>query len=188
MVLGGPDATFSPAVYAEAEFIVRGEAEDVMSEFVAAWRRGAPGGRFEARGFPDLSTAPLPRFDLLNLKHYLHVGVQFSRGCPYNCEFCNVVELNGRVPRFKPAERVLRELDSLHALGYRGHVDIVDDNLIGNPVAARSFLGALAAWGEAHHHPFEFSSRGTRLARRAQPISQQRIRHDRASEESRQTN
>ncbi len=158
VVMGGPDVTFSPEVYAEAEFIVLGEAEDVMAGFVAAWRDGAPGGRFEAQGFPDLRTSPAPRFDLLKLERYLHVGVQSSRGCPYNCEFCNVIDLNGRVPRFKTAKQLLRELDMLHALGYRGHVDIVDDNLIGNPAAARALLGELCVWGEARGHPFEFSS------------------------------
>jgi radical SAM superfamily enzyme YgiQ (UPF0313 family) len=158
VVMGGPDATSSPAVYAEAEFLVLGEAEEVMAEFVTAWRSGAARGRFEAQGFPDLGKSPLPRFDLLKLQHYLHVGVQFSRGCPYNCEFCNVIELNGRVPRHKAADQVLRELDALHALGYRGHVDFVDDNLIGNRGAARSLLTALAAWNEKRRHPFEFSS------------------------------
>ena len=158
VVVGGPDVTASPAVYGDAEFRVLGEAEELMGEFVAAWRAGAAGGTFEAKSFPDMTQSPLPRFDLLKLKDYMHVGVQFSRGCPYNCEFCNVIELNGRVPRFKTSDQMLKELDSLHALGHRGHVDFVDDNFIGNRKAARSFLAALGDWHKRNGYPFEFSS------------------------------
>jgi radical SAM superfamily enzyme YgiQ (UPF0313 family) len=158
VVIGGPDVTSSPDVYDEVEFRVLGEAEAIMADFVAAWRTGAAEGDFVATEFPDLRTSPLPRFDLLKLRHYLHVGVQFSRGCPYQCEFCNVIELNGRVPRFKTTAQMLRELDALHALGYRGHVDFVDDNLIGNAKGVQPFLEALADWGEAHGHPFEYST------------------------------
>ncbi len=158
VVVGGPDVTASPDRYAEADFRVLGEAEDVIDEFVAAWRRGETRGLFRAEGFPDLKRSPIPRFDLLEFEHYMHVGVQFSRGCPYNCEFCNVIELNGRVPRFKQSDQILRELDHLHDLGYRGHVDFVDDNLIGNRRAARGFLTALGAWQQRRGHPFEFTS------------------------------
>lgn len=158
VVVGGPDVTASPGRYEEADFRVLGEAEDVMGEFVAAWRRGDARGLFRAAGFPDLKRSPIPRFDLLHLEHYMHVGVQFSRGCPYNCEFCNVIELNGRVPRFKQSNQILRELDCLRDLGYRGHVDFVDDNLIGNRRAARGFLTALGEWQKRRDRPFEFTS------------------------------
>ncbi len=158
VVVGGPDVTASPDRYVEAEFRVLGEAEDVMDAFVTAWRRGDTRGLFTAEGFPDLKRSPIPRFDLLKLEHYMHVGVQFSRGCPYNCEFCNVIELNGRVPRFKQTDQILGELDCLYDLGYRGHVDFVDDNIIGNRRAARSFLTALGAWQKRRGIPFEFTS------------------------------
>jgi len=157
-VIGGPDVSSSPAVYAEADFLIRGEAEDIMADFVAAWRGGARRGDFVATEFPDMRNSPLPRFDLLKLEHYLHVGVQYSRGCPFNCEFCDVIELNGRVPRCKTSRQLLGELDALHALGYRGHIDFVDDNLIGNPRAIMPFLAALGDWSERRGHPFEFSS------------------------------
>ena len=98
---------------------------------------------FTAPRFPDVTRSPVPRFDLLKLDRYLHVGVQYSRGCPFDCEFCNVIDLNGRVPRAKTTPQVLRELDALHALGYRGHVDFVDDNLIGNRQALKPFLREL---------------------------------------------
>ncbi len=157
VVMGGPDVTSSPAVYAEAEFRVLGEAEGIMDQFVAAWLAGKRQGVFIAKTFPDLGTSPLPRFDLLRFEHYMHVGVQFSRGCPFGCEFCNVIELNGRVPRIKSTEQIFRELDSLYALGYRGHVDVVDDNLIGNRRVIKAILTELGLWLRRRGHPFEFS-------------------------------
>ncbi len=158
VVMGGPDVTASPDVYREVEFRVLGEAEAVMADFVAAWRRGETRGDFTAREFPDLETSPLPRFDLLKLEHYLHVGVQFSRGCPFRCEFCNVIELNGRTPRLKSTPQIMRELTALYDLGYRGHIDFVDDNLIGNQRAVRPLLRSLIEWGERHGHPFAYST------------------------------
>jgi radical SAM superfamily enzyme YgiQ (UPF0313 family) len=158
VVVGGPDATGSPEVYAAADFRVLGEAEEVLADFLTAWQAGAESGVFIAHRFPDVTRSPVPRFDLLKLDHYLHVGVQYSRGCPFDCEFCNVIDLNGRVPRAKSAAQVLRELDALHALGYRGHVDFVDDNLIGNRRALKPFLRELRAWLEAKNWPFEFTT------------------------------
>ncbi|HEX8908444.1 MAG TPA: B12-binding domain-containing radical SAM protein [Anaeromyxobacteraceae bacterium] len=158
VVVGGPDATCAPDVYAAAEFRVLGEAEEIIADFVAAWCGGAPSGTFAATRFPDLTRSPVPRFDLLKLDRYLHVGVQFSRGCPFSCEFCNVIELNGRSPRTKTSAQMLRELDALRALGYRGHVDFVDDNLIGNRKAVKPFLQELAAWLRARGRPFEFTT------------------------------
>lgn len=158
VVVGGPDATCAPEVYARAEFRVLGEAEEILAEFLAAWRDGAAGGLFVAPRFPDLTRSPVPRFDLLRLDRYLHVGVQFSRGCPFECEFCNVIDLNGRLPRTKTPAQLLRELDALRALGYRGHVDFVDDNLIGNRKAVKPFLRELAAWLAARGRPFEFTT------------------------------
>jgi radical SAM superfamily enzyme YgiQ (UPF0313 family) len=158
VVVGGPDATCEPEAYATADFRVLGEVEDIISDFLAAWSDGAVKGTFVAEQFPDLARSPVPRFDLLRLGDYLHIGVQFSRGCPFSCEFCNVIELNGRAPRTKTPEQVLGELEALRALGYRGHVDFVDDNLIGSRKAARQFLPELAAWVRKRHWPFEFST------------------------------
>ena len=158
VVVGGPDVTASPGVYADADFRVLGEAEELMGDFVSAWRAGDTRGVFAAASFPDLTRSPLPRFDLLKLEHYMHVGVQFSRGCPFSCEFCNVIELNGRVPRFKSTDQMLRELDALYELGHRVRVEFVDDNLIGNRKAARAFLTALGDWRERRGYPFEFTS------------------------------
>ena len=159
IAIGGPDATSSPHIYAAADFRVLGEAEGIIDTFVAAWEAGERAGDFEAPKYQvDVRTSPIPRFDLLKFEDYLFLGVQFSRGCPFTCEFCDIIELYGRVPRTKTAPQMLAELDALYALGYRGHVDFVDDNLIGNKKAVRAFLPHLKAWQEAHDFPFEFST------------------------------
>ena len=159
VVVGGPDVTSTPGIYRSANFRVLGEAEEIMEDFVAAWRSGAEEGVFEApMGQTDVTRSPTPRFDLLKLEHYLHVGIQFSRGCPFNCEFCDIIELYGRVPRTKTNEQVLAELDALYALGYRGHIDFVDDNLIGNKKALKKFLPDLQRWLTRKNFPFEFST------------------------------
>lgn len=159
VVVGGPDVTSSPPVYQAANFQVLGEAEEIMVDFISAWRNGAREGVFEApMGKTDVTKSPLPRFDLLKLDQYLHVGIQFSRGCPFSCEFCDIIELYGRVPRTKTTEQIMAELNALYALGYRGHVDFVDDNLIGNKKALRKFLPNLKRWQDEKRFPFEFST------------------------------
>src|ERR1019366_6549917 len=142
-----------------ANFRVLGEAEGVIEQFVEAWEAGAREGLFEAEKFQvDVTTSPIPRFDLLKFDDYLHIGVQFSRGCPFTCEFCDIIELYGRVPRAKTNPQMLAELDELYRLGYRGHVDFVDDNLIGNKKAVRKFMPELKAWLERNDYPFEFTT------------------------------
>ena len=159
VVVGGPGVTSSPHLYKRANFQVLGEAEGIIDKFITAWEAGATEGVFEAEKFTvDVTKTPIPRFDLLKFDHYLHVGVQFSRGCPFTCEFCDIIELYGRVPRAKTNAQMLAELEALYQLGYRGHVDFVDDNLIGNKKAVRSFLLDLRSWLEQHDYPFEFTT------------------------------
>ena len=159
VAIGGPDAMSSPDIYRHADFLVLGEAEGLIGQFVEAWSAGAATGVFEGVKFQaDVTKSPTPRFDLLKFEHYLYVGVQFSRGCPFNCEFCDIIELYGRVPRAKTNEQMLAELDTLYRLGHRGHVDFVDDNLIGNKKALKRFLPALSAWQKQRGYPFQFST------------------------------
>lgn len=159
VAVGGPAPTSDPENYEEADFLVLGEAEGIVHEFVAAWERGVRRGRFIAPKFQaDVTQSPLPRFDLLTFSNYLYVGVQFSRGCPFTCEFCDIIELYGRKPRTKTTPQILAELDRLLALGHRGHVDFVDDNLIGNKKAVKLFLPELKAWQERNGYPFRFST------------------------------
>ena len=159
VAVGGPDPTSSPQVYVAADFRVLGEVEGIIGDFVAALDAGERSGCFTAPKFTiDVTTSPIPRFDLLKFEHYLYVGVQYSRGCPFTCEFCDIIELYGRVPRAKTTSQMLAELETLYQLGYRGHVDFVDDNLIGNKKALKIFLPQLAAWLKARDYPFEFST------------------------------
>lgn len=159
VVVGGPAVTSTPDIYEEADFRVLGEAEGVIDAFIAAWESGAREGLFEVEKFTvDVTRSPIPMFSLLNFDYYLHVGVQFSRGCPFTCEFCDIIELYGRVPRAKTNSQMLAELDKLYTLGYRGHVDFVDDNLIGNKKAVRTFMPELTAWLEKNDFPFEFTT------------------------------
>ena len=159
VAVGGPDPTSSPEIYAAADFRVLGEAEGIIATFIAAREAGARTGCFTAEKFTvDVTTSPIPRFDLLKFDQYLYVGVQYSRGCPFTCEFCDIIELYGRVPRAKTTPQMLAELEALYQLGYRGHVDFVDDNLIGNKKALRTLLPALADWLRARDYPFEFST------------------------------
>ncbi|WP_082541100.1 B12-binding domain-containing radical SAM protein [Pseudolabrys sp. Root1462] len=159
VAVGGPDVTSSPHLYTAADFRILGEAETVIDDFVAAWERGERAGVFEAEKFTaDVTKTPIPRFDLLDFNHYLYICVQYSRGCPFTCEFCDIIELYGRKPRTKTNEQMLAELSRLYALGYRGHVDFVDDNLIGNKKAIKGFLPELKTWQQAHNYPFEFST------------------------------
>lgn len=159
IVLGGPDPTGSPETYVQADFIVAGEAEAIIDRFVEAWEVGQRRGRFTAEKFKaDVTKTPVPRFDLIQPRDYLYMDLQFSRGCPFTCEFCDIIELYGRVPRIKTIEQMLHELDALYNAGYRGHVDFVDDNFIGNKRAVKAFLPHLIAWQRAHDYPFELAT------------------------------
>ena len=157
--VGGPDPTSRPTIYERADFRVLGEVENIIADFVADWRAGVRAGRYDAPKFQaDVTRTPIPRWDLIDFKDYLFVGLQFSRGCPFNCEFCDIIELYGRVPRTKTVPQILAELQRLMDLGHRGHVDFVDDNLIGNKKALKKLLPELAAWQRERGYPFMFST------------------------------
>jgi hypothetical protein len=159
VAVGGPDVSSSPHVYERANFRVVGEAEGAIDTFITAIDNGSNEGLFESPKFQvDVTKTPKPRFDLLKFEQYMHLGVQYSRGCPFTCEFCDIIELYGRVPRTKTAVQMLEELETLYQLGYRGHVDFVDDNLIGNKKALKAFLPHLIQWLEERDYPFEFST------------------------------
>jgi radical SAM superfamily enzyme YgiQ (UPF0313 family) len=158
VVAGGPDPTSQPEVYRSADYLVLGEAECSLAPFLADLARGASSGTYAPAEKPEMTNSPIPRFDLLELKNYLMIGVQFSRGCPFDCEFCDIVELYGRNPRTKTPQQVVTELDTLYRLGHRGHVDFVDDNLIGNKGKAKEILQAVKAWSDDRGHPFFFST------------------------------
>lgn len=159
VAVGGPDVMSSPDEFMHADFVVVGEAEGVIDQLVDAWRTGVERLVVTAERFKaDVTASPVPRFDLLKRERYLQMAVQFSRGCPFTCEFCDIIELFGRKPRTKTTEQMLAELECLRALGYRGHVTFVDDNLIGNKKAVKAFLPDLIRWQEENGFPFDFST------------------------------
>jgi radical SAM superfamily enzyme YgiQ (UPF0313 family) len=159
VVVGGPDPTSRPEIYEAADFAVLGEVEGSLQAFLDDWRAGAKSGCYVAPKFTiDVTQTPTPRYDLLKFEDYTYIGVQFSLRCLFLCEFCDIIELYGRVPRTKGFDQILRELDRLYELGYRGHVDFVDDNLIGNKKAVKEFLPLLAEWQKARDYPFAFST------------------------------
>ena len=158
VVVGGPDPTSSPHVYREASHLVLGEGEVTVPQFLADLARGEAKPVYQDAAKADVSQSPVPRFDLLRFDLYNHVGIQFCRGCPFNCEFCDIIELYGRRPRAKTPEQILQELQTLYDLGYRGHVDLVDDNFIGNKKLVKELLPRMKVWLEERNWPFEFST------------------------------
>jgi hypothetical protein len=158
VIIGGPDASAIPQHYRESTHLVLGEAEATLPMFLDDFRAGRAARIYQSDRFCDISRTPVPRFDLLKFRHYEYMAVQFSRGCPFLCEFCDVPEVYGRVPRTKSPMQMLAELQTLHELGYRGHIHIVDDNFIGNKRAASRMLFPLQTWLGERHWPFEFSA------------------------------
>ncbi|MCE5336352.1 MAG: B12-binding domain-containing radical SAM protein [Desulfobacteraceae bacterium] len=160
---GGPYATSLPdeILEAGADFLVRGEAEETISRLVASLRAGTPGAVFEESGKPDITKSPVPRFDLLRFEDYAMIPIQTSRGCPFDCEFCDVVNLNGRTPRHKNPDQVIRELEAIYNHGWRSQVFICDDNFVGNKQHARAVLQKLIPWMKSHGEPFVFATQAS---------------------------
>ncbi|MBS1787067.1 MAG: B12-binding domain-containing radical SAM protein [Acidobacteria bacterium] len=156
VVVGGPYITTNAADLPEADHIFLGEAETTLPEFVRDIELGQPKRTYQAAERPALTSTPAPDFRLVDLRQYSAMSVQYSRGCPFQCEFCDIIEIYGRVPRTKTNDQVLGELDSLLNLGWRGMVFIVDDNFIGNKRNVKTLLPKLAEWSERHNHPFSF--------------------------------
>jgi radical SAM superfamily enzyme YgiQ (UPF0313 family) len=158
VAVGGPLTHAMPEkLLAQADWICFGEAESIMDELVADLRAHRRGKRYQGGNKTDMHRVALPRFDLIaNPNDYAAMAIQFSRGCPFQCEFCDIIEIYGRVPRTKAPAQVLAELDALKSLGFGGYVFLVDDNFIGNKVKAKAMLRELAAWNRRNRHPFSF--------------------------------
>jgi len=158
-VVGGPYATALPQECEDADFRVLDEGEITIPMFLEALARGEKGGVFRSDGVkPDVTTTPVPRFDLLEFDAYSEMSVQFSRGCPFLCEFCDIIILYGRKPRTKHPAQLLAELDRLYELGWRRSIFVVDDNFIGNKKSVKAFLHELEPWMVAHEYPFSFAT------------------------------
>jgi radical SAM superfamily enzyme YgiQ (UPF0313 family) len=155
-VVGGPYVTVQEEYFeglADAIFV--GEAETTWPQFLREWSQGLSQYRYEQIEKTDMSTVPTPRFDLLKMKHYAFGSLQFSRGCPFQCEFCDIIVTFGRRPRIKTAKQVIAELEAMRKAGM-DTVFIVDDNLIGNKKAIKEVLREVVAWQQKHKFPFSF--------------------------------
>jgi radical SAM superfamily enzyme YgiQ (UPF0313 family) len=155
VVVGGPYVT-TGTDHLSADHVFIGEAEAILPEFVGDFERGETKHTYRAAERPALSATPVPHFHLAELRRYSAMSVQYSRGCPFQCEFCDIIEIYGRVPRTKSNEQMLAELDALRLAGWRGMVFVVDDNFIGNKRNVKRFLPALAEWSERNGRPFSF--------------------------------
>src|SRR5450631_547064 len=155
-VVGGPIASSVPAAELKADHVVIGEAESLIAGLALELEQGTAKPVYQAAERPEMATSPLPDLSLIKMRRYSTMTVQYSRGCPFNCEFCDIIEIYGRRPRTKAVAQVLAELDQLHAAGWREAVFIVDDNFIGNKKRAKELCMALAEWRGQHKKSFDF--------------------------------
>lgn len=159
IVAGGPLFTSEYADFNDIDHFVLGEAESSIVELVSDMQRGDVKHIYQSDGHPDISLAPVPLWSLIKLKDYTTMGLQYSRGCPFDCEFCDIVFLNGRIPRTKSRQQFLTELESLYNAGWRGAIFIVDDNFIGNKKKLKQeILPAVIEWMQQYHYPFSFTT------------------------------
>jgi len=155
VVAGGPLFTTSNEEFEGVDHLVRGEFEALAPQFVADMENGCLQRVYESERKPDTRHSPVPAWGLINIKKYASLSVQYSRGCPFDCEFCDVVLLNGRVPRTKSTEQLLNEMEAIYRLGWRDSVFIVDDNFIGNKKKLKTeVLPAIIEWKRQRNHPF----------------------------------
>jgi radical SAM superfamily enzyme YgiQ (UPF0313 family) len=154
VVVGGPYVTTTIEDLPDADHVFVGEAETTLPLFIRELAEGVAKPRYEAVERPPLSATPLAHFHLANLSRYSAMCVQYSRGCPFSCEFCDIIEIYGRVPRTKSNQQMLAEFDALRDLNWRGTVFIVDDNFIGNKKNVRQLLPELAEWQKRNGYPF----------------------------------
>lgn len=163
VVAGGPYASSLPeeVLEAGADFVVRGEGENAIPLFLEALAQGQRGGVIECDSRPELTTSPIPRFELIDLRNYADLPIQTSRGCPHDCEFCDVVQLFGHRPRYKEPRQVIAEMETIFRLGWRGPVFVCDDNFIGNKTHARAILRKLTPWSKSRGEPFVFNTQAT---------------------------
>jgi radical SAM superfamily enzyme YgiQ (UPF0313 family) len=147
VVAGGPLFTMEHEQFPEVNHFVLNEAEETLTPFVQDLLAGQARRVYSSTEFPDIHQTPIPLWQLADLKHYDTISIQFSRGCPFNCDFCNVTALLGHIPRTKTAAQIIAELDSLYASGWRKSIFFVDDNFIGNKKQIKSeVLPALIEW------------------------------------------
>ena len=159
VVAGGPLFTAEYDEFTGIDHLVLGEAEVTLPQFLADLERGCPKHIYQSEERPDITKTPPPLWSLINFKHYSAMSLQYSRGCPFNCEFCDIVMLNGHTPRTKTSQQLIAELESLKAHGWRSSILIVDDNFIGNKKKLKEeILPALIKWMKENGYPYTFQT------------------------------
>ncbi len=155
-VIGGPATSSLEELRDHADHVVIGEAEDLVPELARDLETNSARPVYHAVDLPQLDKTPLPDLSLIKPRYYSTMAVQYSRGCPFNCEFCDIIEIYGRRPRTKPVEQVIAELEQLYAHKWRGSVFFVDDNFIGNKKNVKQLLPVVAEWNQRMGRPFQF--------------------------------
>ena len=156
---GGPLFTGDPEAFPQMDHLILNEAEITLPLFLEDLERGNPQRIYRTGRFADLRKTPPPDYSLINVNHYAQLSLQYSRGCPFQCEFCEITALLGRKVRIKSPDQILRELDVIYATGFRGSLFFVDDNFIGNRHQLKHrLLPEMIAWNRSRHYPFTFTT------------------------------
>lgn len=159
IVAGGPLFTSSPEYYDEVDHLVLNEAEITLPHFLRDLEKGKAVHKYTSDEWADVTTTPLPLWELVNFKNYSSMNIQYSRGCPFGCDFCDITVLYGRSPRTKTKENVIEELDALYSIGWKGPLFFVDDNFIGNKrKLKKEILPAITEWSTKKKNPFYFNT------------------------------
>ena len=158
VVVGGPAATTQPESLTGVDHFVLNEAEVTLPVFLEDLMSGKAKPVYSSTDRPDIQQTPLPLFSLISFNDYVTMPVQYSRGCPFNCEFCDIIVLYGQKTRTKTPEQIIQEMQLLYDMGWRNDVFIVDDNFIGNKVNVKKMLASLIVWQNKHHYPFKFTT------------------------------
>lgn len=156
IVAGGPLFNNLYNEFPEVSHFILNEGEVTIPAFLEDLKKGKPKKIYTSDERPDISLVPIPKWDLINLDDYARMALQFSRGCPFDCEFCDIVNLNGRVPRVKSVEQFMKELNSLYDCGWRSSIFIVDDNFLGNIAQVKLLLHEIIIWRKEKNYKWSF--------------------------------
>ena len=163
IVAGGPAFTTQHEEFTGVDHFVLNEAEVTLPLFLKDLAKGCPQKIYTSGQRPNITETPLPLWSLININDYATMAIQYSRGCPYNCEFCDIVIMNGRVPRCKTPEQMKKEFQALYDAGWRKSVFIVDDNFIGNKSEVKKMLPTLVQWQKEHKYPYTLLTEASRV-------------------------
>jgi len=159
IVAGGPLFTSSSEYYENVDHLILNEAEITLPQFLSDLENGFPKHIYSSQDWANITNTVLPLWNLVKMKNYSSINLQYSRGCPYDCDFCDITVLYGRKPRTKTKEQVIAELDAIYFAGWRGPVFFVDDNFIGNKVKIKKeILPVIIEWMEKRKSPFYFNT------------------------------